>query len=412
MWEREWLVMANTTFLYKAIDNAGQSVSGVMDASDEQSAFDRLVARGLSPFELKVKKSASSSKLFSSSKIKSKDLTRHMRQLATLLGAGVTLLETLETMAKSDAHPVLAGRTESMKKDLRAGKKLSEALEAHIPEYPEYIFRLAELGELTGSLSKALLDGADRMEYEETMRSEIRAALAYPAFLASVGGLIVLLMFLFVVPRFSVLLGDRIGDAPWLSQMVIGGGVWMRDNWLLAAISVVGFIVFIIAVMKNKALNEKMRSWAERAPLIGNFLSQADIGGWARTVSVALENKAPLIDALRLGENGARSPRFRRNLQIVRQSVRAGRPLDEALYEAQQDIDPVVIDLIRTGNNAGALGQTIGFAADIFEKSARERAKKLTALTEPFAILMISGVVGTIVISIVMAMTSLYDIGI
>ncbi|MEO0850614.1 MAG: type II secretion system F family protein, partial [Pseudomonadota bacterium] len=110
--------------------------------------------------------------------------------------------------------------------------------------------------------------------------------------------------------------------------------------------------------------------------------------------------------------DGTRSPRFARNLSLVRRAVRAGRPLDEALYEAQQDIEPVLIDLIRTGRNAGALGEMMTFAADIFEKEARERAKKLTALTEPFAILMISLVVGTIVISIVMAMTSLYDINV
>ncbi|MEO1425669.1 MAG: type II secretion system F family protein, partial [Pseudomonadota bacterium] len=87
-------------------------------------------------------------------------------------------------------------------------------------------------------------------------------------------------------------------------------------------------------------------------------------------------------------------------------------PLDEALYEAQQDIEPVLIDLIRTGRNAGALGEMMTFAAEIFEKEARERAKKLTALMEPFAVLMIALIVGTIVISIVMAMTSLYDINV
>ncbi len=404
--------MSEALFIYKALDNSGQKVSGTLQALDENSAIQTLTGRGLAPFELKEQKPAKAGISLSGNKLRKRDLARYMRQLATLLNAGVTLLETLETLSQSGAHAVLATRTATIKKDLRAGKKLSAAMEEHLPELPNYVIKLAELGELTGSLPKALNDAADRLDYEESLQSEIRTALSYPMFLMSVGGGIVLLMFLFVVPRFSVLLGDRIGEAPWLSRTVIGGGVWLREHWPIAAIAVFGLISFIIFCMRHQPLKLFIRQQLEKTPLLGKFLSQADIASWARTVGVALENKAPLIDALRLGEDGAQSPKFQRNLKLVRRSVRAGKPLDEALYEAQQDIEPVVIDLIRTGRNAGALGKMMSFAADIFEKEAKERAKKLTGLIEPFTILMISFVVGSIVISIVMAMTSLYEINV
>ena len=404
--------MSETSFTYKALDTSGQQVAGVLQASDEKSAFDALVGRGLSPFELREKRASSGGIRLGSSKIRKRDLARYIRQMATLLNAGVGLLETLETLSQSAAHAELAKRTTKIRKDLRAGKKLSAGLGDHVPELPDYVVKLAELGELTGALPKALKDAADRHDYEETLQSEIRAALSYRLFLMTVGGGIVLLMFLFVVPRFNVLLGDRIDEAPFLSRMVIGGGVWLRDNWPVAAIVVIGLVALYMVCVRYKPLRDGVRLQMERMPLVGRFLAQADIGNWSRTVGVALENKAPLIDALRLGEEGANSPRFQRNLKIVRRSVRAGRPLDEALFEAQQDIEPVVIDLIRTGRNAGALGEMMTFAADIFEKEARERAKKLTGLMEPFAILMIAAIVGTIVISIVMAMTSLYEINV
>lgn len=404
--------MAAMSFVYKALDGSGQQVVGSLDASDEKTAFDLLVQRGLSPFEIKPRQETRSGFQLRARSVRKRDLARYVRQLATLLNAGVTLLETIETLSQSAAHPVLASRTREIKGDLRAGKRLSDAMELHLPELPDYVVKLAELGEMTGSLPKALTDAADRLDYEETLQSEMRSALSYPAFLASVGGLIVLLMFLFVVPRFSTLLGDRISNAPWLSRVVISSGVWLRENWMVAGVGAAVIIGLIIVVWRNKEWRDAARTQLEKMPVVGTFLTQAEIGSWARTVGVALENKAPLIDALRLGEDGARSPRFQRNLKLVRRSVRAGRPLDEALYEAQQDIEPVMIDLIRTGRNAGALGEMMTFAAEIFEKEARERAKKLTALTEPFAILMISLVVGTIVISIVMAMTSLYDINV
>lgn len=401
--------MAKRSFRYRALDQQGADVAGDVAALDERSAFEALTARGLTPYEMKPARQIASPGGGRARRITRKDLVRYLRQLATLISANVNVLETLTTLGQSSAHAALAGRTQAIRRDLRAGRKLSDALAEHIPEFPDYVVRLAELGEATGSLDKALNDAAGRMEYEQTMQSEIRSALTYPAFLATVGGLIVILMFIFVVPRFAALLGDNIAEAPWLSRVVIGFGLWLKERWAFAALAAVGAGAGAVMALRNKTVRASIRTYLESAPMIGAFLRKADVGGWARTVGVALENKARLVDALRLGEAGTRSPRFRRNLELVRRHVRAGQPLDEALFEAQRDIDPVVIDLIRTGRNAGALGEMMIFAAGLFETEARERAKRLTALTEPMAILLIAAIVGTIVVSIVMAMTSLYQ---
>jgi type II secretory pathway component PulF len=400
--------MATVIFAYKALDKSGVRVSGTVPAADRQSAFDVLSARGLSPFELAPRKTQS---LRASRRraITRRDLARYLRQLATLLSANVGVLETLATLEQSAAHPLLAERTAAVKRDLRSGRRFSAAIETHLPELPPYVARLAELGEATGALSKALTDAAERMEQEETMRSEVRSALTYPTFLATVGGAIVLLMFLFVVPRFADLLGENISRAPWYSRVVIEAGAWFRAN-AASALLAGGFAAVLAGMaMRSDAVRAAVRARFERLPLIGRFLQQAEVGSWARTVGVALSNKAPIIDALRLGEAGARSPSFRRSLELVRRDVRAGRPLDEALLEACDSIDPVVIDLIRTGRSAGALGPMLMFAANLFEKDAKERAKRLTALTEPMAILSISLIVGGIVVAIVTAMTSLYQ---
>ena len=170
--------MSETSFTYKALDTSGQQVAGVLQASDEKSAFDALVGRGLSPFELREKRASSGGIRLGSSKIRKRDLARYIRQMATLLNAGVGLLETLETLSQSAAHAELAKRTTKIRKDLRAGKKLSAGLGDHVPELPDYVVKLAELGELTGALPKALKDAADRLDYEETLQSEIRAALS------------------------------------------------------------------------------------------------------------------------------------------------------------------------------------------------------------------------------------------
>ena len=401
--------MTGSAYSYKALDRNGGAVSGEVTASSERGAYEQLSARGLSPFEIRPKTRSIRIETAQKRRISKKDLVRYVRQLATLLSANVSILETMTTLSQSAAHPALAARTTLIKKDLRAGRTLSTALQAHLPELPVYVFRLAELGEATGALSRAFGDAADRMEYEATMASEVRQALAYPVFLTVVGTAIVTLMFIFVVPRFAALLGENISQAPWLSRQTIGLGLWLQANWALAAALAAGGAVGVLACFRNQALRQSSISVLESAPVIGPFIKQADVGGWARTVGVALLNKAKLIDALKLGEAGVQSPRFRQNLEIVRRDVRAGRPLEQALAEACPDMDPVVIDLIRTGRSAGALGEMISFAADIFEKDTKEKAKQLTSLTEPMAILAISLIVGVIVLSIVMAMTSLYQ---
>ncbi len=401
--------MATAQFKYKALDRQGNEVAGVIAAGDKKRAFELLNERGLSPFDVSASGAGSGLPRLRRRSLTKKDLARYVRQLATLLKANVSVLDALTTLSQSGAHEVLARRAQAVKRDLRAGRDLSDALEKHIPELPEYVFRLAELGEATGALSKSLNDAADRMEYEVAMQAEIRSALTYPTFLAVVGGGIVVLMFVFVVPRFASLLGDNIAQAPWLSRQVIGFGVWMQTNWWLALIFVAAAIAAIIAAQRNVKVRDAVQTQLSRAPLVGAFLRQAEVGSWARTVGVALNNKARLVDALRLGEAGARLAAFRRNLEAVRRDVRAGRPMEDALQEAQRDVDPMIIDLIRTGRSSGTLGEMMTFAADIFEKDARERAKRLTALTEPIAILIIAAIVGLIVISIVMAMTSLYQ---
>lgn len=401
--------MSNITYHYRALDKQGGDIVGVLDAVNEKDVYNKLTARGLSPYEVTAKREKTANPFSQFRRVRSKDSSRYLRQLAILLSANVTVLDALTTLSKSRAHPLLAENTRKVISDLRAGKKLSASLEERLPQLPVYVFRLADLGEATGSLAKTLSDAADRMEYEERIRADIKSALTYPLFLMLVGGTIIILMFIFVVPRFATLLGPNIEKAPWISRTVIEFGLWMQTNVFGAFAMVVLSVVAGIMLFRSERVKIGARKMLEKMPLAGSLIMKSEIGGWCRTVGVAIDNKAQLIDALRLGETGTRSQDFRNNLEQVRRRVRAGRPLEEALAEAIPDFDPIVYDLIRTGRNAGALGEMLIFAAGQFEQETKERTKQLTALAEPIAIVGIAMVVAAVVISIVLAMTSLYD---
>jgi len=173
-----------------------------------------------------------------------------------------------------------------------------------------------------------------------------------------------------------------------------------------------GTFIGIIAIrlfFKRLKLGDKLRNVMERMPIIGPVLIKADLGGWCRTVGVALDNGADLLSALQLGEYGLRSPRLKRAFIATRSEIRAGKNIDEILNLSVPDFDPLTIDLIRTGRTSGELAKMLLFVGKSEEEETREMAKRLSSLAEPIAILIVSLIVGTIVISIVMAMTSLYD---
>ncbi len=398
-------------FKYKALDRNGVTVRGELEALSETEAFETLQRRRLEAFEVGLK--PESTELFGSARrVKPRDLARYVRQLATLLSAGVTLLEALGSLSRSNAHPKLAQASKDIRKDLRAGARLSAAMGEHLPQLPRYVPRLAELGEATGQSAKALSDAAERMEYEDQMRSEITTALAYPMFLAVVGGVITFLMFLFIVPRFDQMLAGNRDSLPMMSKIVIGAGVGLKNNLfsvLLVFAILIGGGVFI---SKSDSLRANLRSWLERLPVVGPVLVQSDLGGWARTMGIALDNGADLLTALQLGEYGLRSGRLRAGMRVVRSEIRAGRNIDEVLEENIPDFDPLTIDLVRTGRASGGLSDMLLFVGKTQEAETKELTKRLSTLAEPIAIMLIAGIVGTIVISIVMAMTSLYDFAI
>jgi len=292
-------------FKYKALDRNAVTVRGELDAANESSAFEALKRRRLEPFEI-AEKVTQKQFFVGTKKTKTRDLARYIRQLATLLSAGVTLLEALASLSRSNAHPALAKASQNIRKNLRAGERLSMAMEKHLPRLPPYVPRLAELGEATGQSAKALTDAAERMEYEDTMRTEVRTALSYPIFLAVIGSVIVFLMFLFIVPTFDDMLGSNREKLPFMSRLVMASGVGLKNNLIPVLMGLGVMIAGIVFIIKNEGLKMAVRSTMERMPVIGPVLIQADLGGWARTMGMALDNGADILSALQLGEFGLR----------------------------------------------------------------------------------------------------------
>ncbi|GAB5455978.1 MAG: type II secretion system F family protein [Henriciella sp.] len=392
-------------FAYRALNKDGSEVSGRQDAASEKSAFDELKDRGLYPVSITLEKPPR--RLFGNRKLTRKDLSQTVRQLATLLSAGVPLLAAVESLVRSNAHPELSERASKLTQHLRSGEHLPSGLAKFYPELPIYVTKLAELGDATGKTAVTLTDAADRMASEDKLNSDLRSALTYPMILGIVGAGIILMMFLFVIPRFGALIDESGADiSPW-SRMVIGSGVWLQANWLPALL---GFAAFVALIRFVIAQNAKAFSvFARKLPGIGSVLSRADLTTWCRTMGIALSNGAPLLTALDLAAGAVQSTDFAAQLAGVKRSVKGGAELDQAFSNSVHLADPMLMDLLHTGIRSATLDKMMILAADIYEEELQSLMKRLTAIAEPVAILLLSMIVGGLVISIVMAMTSLYQ---
>jgi len=392
-------------YKFKALNPQGNHVEGQQVADSQGAAFERLRARGLHP--VSISEVERRRVRIGKRKPNRKHLLRVVRQMATLLGAGVPLLETVENLRRGQDAGEMSQRFSALLQKLRQGQRLSDGLRENFTELPDYVFSLVALGESTGQLAKTLSDAADRMDADEALSEELRSALSYPIVLACVGGVIVFGMFLFVIPRFGALVDRSGADIPVISRLVIDSGVWLRANWFLFLAGAGGAIFGLLTLVRANGAN--IRRLAARLPAFGGVLRKVDFENWSRTLGVALANGAQLLPALDLASQTVKSKTFSSQLEGVRRDVRTGVHLDEAFQANVPYSDAMLLDLMATGRKSGALDQMLILAANSYRAEIGTLTKRLTAIAEPVAILLISMVVGALVVSIVLAMTSLYD---
>ncbi|MEM6536641.1 MAG: type II secretion system F family protein [Pseudomonadota bacterium] len=401
---------AGTSFRYRALTAQGSETKGEVVAESERHAYQKLIDRGLSPYKILRVSTPTKGRFSGKNRVNQKTLSRFLRQLATLVGRKVPLIDALTSLATSKANVAISARCETVLSDLRAGKIFSESVSERFPELPGYVGQLSQLGEKTGQLGDALSDAADRMDREQAIKAEVRSALTYPTFLFGTGAVVVILMFYFVVPRFASLVGDDLSKVPAISRSVLGIGTFLNEN-LLTIVGVVGGLGLLAVYISGTASGtDGLARLARSAPLIGPFLKKSEIAQWLQTMGVAIKNKAHLTVALSLGQSAVKSEQLKAQLELVNRDVRGGEAIDVAIASHVEGFEPFLLDLIRTGRTSGSLDVMLLYGASEYEKSLQETTKRITALVEPIAIIVISLLVGSIVVSIMLAMTSLYDI--
>ncbi|MDA3959400.1 MAG: type II secretion system F family protein [Planctomycetota bacterium] len=409
--------MAKVSFEYTARDQSGRTVKGKIEAESEDDAMGRLRGQGLSVVDMKRKGGRPKPKpkakggkggfdinnLFGepSKKANNAQLAMFTRQLATMLGAGIPLLEGIEILADQiieEAKGFGNGLKETADM-VRGGTALSEAMAQYPKIFPDIYVNMIKAGEASGQLDMILNRLADYMEASESLKREIKSAMTYPVIsLVLILGITAYLL-IAVVPKFEKMFKSLKAELPGLTKGVLFASKWSQNNWLLI-LGVFGAIAAVYWVVKTRPeVRGVVDTLMLRIPVFGPLNQKVAVSRFARTFSTLLSSGVPILGALEIVATTAGNKIIEDAVLETRETVRSGDSLTSHL-ETVWVFPPMVVRMIAIGEKSGALELLLTKIADFYDEQVHATVKSLTSLIEPIMISVMGTVVGTIVLAI------------
>ncbi len=398
-------------FYYRAADAAGKVITGNLESRDERAVVQHLHEGGLIPLSISLEESAGrawKSLLPSRRRVSRGELLLFTNELAVLLQAGLPLDRSLKILRDITKRPGLKGVLDQVNRDVQAGKSLSEALSRHRAFSPFYL-SLVEAGEVGGFLDIALQRLGDYLKAVGEFRHHLLTSLIYPMVLAGVGGLSIILMLLWVVPRFELFFKEMGQSLFWSTQLLLILSTAFRSYWwvgvLLAGLA--GFLIYRYFQTPQGRLT--LDRWRLKAPLVGDLTQGVAAAFFAKTLGTLLKSGVPLVGALEVVTTSVSNRYLARSLDTVVEDVKKGQSLSGLLRKS--DMFPeLFLEMIAVGEETGQLADMLLNASDSLETEARTRVRRLLAVLEPALILTMALVVAFVIVSLLLPILNLYEI--
>ena len=393
------MALAKTTtqevpFLWEGTDKTGKKIKGQMLAPGE--AFVRQTLRRQGINAQKVSKQG----LFArSQKITEKDIALFTRQLATMLKAGVPLLQAFDISARSHSNQALQRLLGDIKSDVETGTSMNAAFRKH-PKYFDGLYcNLVHAGEQAGILDSVLDRIATYKEKMLALKGQIKSALFYPIIVLVVAFVITAGIMLFVIPAFKDLYGKAGAELPALTALVLHISDLFVNYWYLIILGIGGSIfAFTQAWKHNAGFRAKMDALMLKAPVFGPLIEKATVARWSRTFSSMFAAGVPMVEALDSVAGAAGNHVFMEATQKIRSQVATGSSLAVSLQGA--GVFPnMLIQMVAIGEESGALDSMLSKVADYYEREVDDAVAGISSLMEPFIMVILGTLIGGIVIA-------------
>ena len=389
-------------FEYKARDVGGGLVAGSLEAADASAAGDQLAKGGLIPVFIKETRSQALT-LDRFRRVKPVEVVAFCRQLATMLKAGVPVLQSLASVAEQSVNKKLAAATADVAKKVEQGGQLSEALGHHPDIFPDVAVNMLRGGEASGHLAEVLERVGDFLAQNAKTKAAIKSALRYPIFVVTaIGGAIVVVV-TFVIPRYAQMFSRFNADLPLPTRLVMGLNHAVQNYWYVMLAIPLGLGYAFYAWVTSEEGRYRWHQVLLKTPIIGPIIQAFSIATMSKTLGLLLESGVPILTAMDIVCRSVPNRCIRRALEAARERVRHGQPLSDPLKTSGL-FPPMVTQMIAAGEQTGSTDTMLYQVCDHFESEAEHRVKNLVTALEPILIIFIAGMVLFLALSIFLPM--------
>lgn len=397
-------------FKYTGKSRDGKTKKGFIEADNRQEALKKLRDQGIRPRELQETKSTALNKdiSFGSSRVKTEDFVIYCRQFATLIRAGVPIVESTNILARQTESKAFKKILTEVEADVRSGVPFSEAAQKHPKAFPDLFSNMIHSAEMTGNIDDTLDRLATYYEKQNTLRKKVKSALSYPAILSVLIVIVVFFLLLFVIPQFTDIYESLGAELPLITVIVLKMSDTIQKFWWLVLLIVGGLItLFTLLYRSNAEFNYSVHVALFKLPIFGPLMQKATIARMVRTLSSLFESAVPVLQSLSIVAKVVENPIIEKVILEARSNLETGGRLSEPLKE-HWVFPPIVYQMTEIGEQTGQLDYMLEKIADFYEEDVDRTVDTLQSLIEPLMIVLLAVVVGLIVAAVMIPMLSIF----
>jgi type IV pilus assembly protein PilC len=403
------MTAANSIFAWEGKDKAGRKTKGEITSSNANIAKTELRKQGITPTKVTKKSAGLSGLLNMGQKVGASDIALFTRQLATMMKAGVPLVQSFEIVADGMDNPAMRTLILKIRDDIASGNSFAHAIRANPAHFDDLFCNLIDAGEQSGSLETMLERLATYKEKTEALKAKIKSAMNYPIAVLVVASIVSGILLIKVVPQFEEIFQGFGAELPEFTQMVVNMSRWMQEWWFIVVAVIAAFVIaFKQAAKRSKAFHDALERLSLKLPVIGDILDKSCIARFARTLSTTFAAGVPLVDALESVAGAAGNIVYYDAIKSVKNDVSSGIQLNYSMKKTEA-FPNMVIQMVAIGEESGALDSMLDKAATYYEEMVDNAVDGLTSLMEPIIMSFLGVVIGGLIIAMYLPIFKMGD---
>ena len=395
--------MSATTFIWKGKTAKGEVLGGEHEAANRNEVGEYLRKRRITITSIKKKPKEIKLSFLQKKSVGVKDLAVFTRQFATMVNAGLPLVQCMDVLGRQLDKPFFKEVVLKVTADVEGGSTLAEALEKHPSVFSDLYVNMIAAGEAGGILDVILARLAQFLEKADALQRKVKGAMTYPIIVLTVAGGACIFMLMFVIPVFAKMFSDFGGTLPAPTRIVMGASNFLRDYWwLLGSAAFVGSVAYkrYRATDAGRLVTDKA---ALRMPILGDVLRKSGVARFTRTLGTLIGSGVPILQGLEITSRTAGNKVLQLAIESTSRSISQGDTIADPL-RASGVFPPMVVQMISIGEQTGALDEMLSKIADFYDDEVDAAVDALTAAIEPLMIVIMGGMVGSMLVAMYLPM--------